>query len=58
MTKQTTYRIEELATSGWEQVGERPEDYSGLTREQTKEKLLWLIEHEGLNPGRLRAIPE
>lgn len=54
----TTYRIEELATSGWELVGERPEDYSGLTREQTKEKLLWLIEHEGLNPGRLRAIPE
>lgn len=54
----TTYRIEELATSGWEQVGERPGDYSGLTREQTKEKLLWLIEHEGLNPGRLRAIPE
>lgn len=54
----TTYRIEELATTGWELVGERPEDYSGLTREQTKEKLLWLIEHEGLNPGRLRAIPE
>lgn len=58
MTDTKTYRIEELATSGWELVGERPEDFSGLTREQTKEKLLWLIEHEGLNPGRLRAIPE
>ena len=58
MNRQTTYRIEELATTWWELVGERPEDFSGLTREQTKEKLLWLIEHEGLNPGRLRAIPE
>lgn len=58
MTDTKTYRIEELATSGWELVGERPGDFSGLTREQTKEKLLWLIEHEGLNPGRLRAIPE
>jgi len=51
MTQEPLYRIEELSTNGWHLVDD---NCSGLTKEQAKEKLVILIEHEGLNPQRLR----
>jgi len=53
-TDNKTYRIEELATSGWELVDAK---YQRMTKESTKEALQALI-NEGYNPGRLRAIPD
>ena len=55
MTENKTYRIEELSTSGWTLVDEQ---YQGMDRETTKEKLEWLIEYDEKNPNRLRAVPE
>lgn len=49
-----TYRIEELATSGWELVDAK---HQKLTKDRAKEVLEALIS-EGYNPGRLRAIPD
>ena len=48
------YRIEELMTGGWEVLDDRSK---GLTREQAKVRLDEAIA-EGLNPNRLRAIPD
>jgi hypothetical protein len=45
------YRIEELATTGWELIGEK------LTRSQASDRLQDLI-NEGYNPNRLRAVRE
>ena len=54
MTENKTYRIEELATSGWEMIDAK---YQKLTKDRAKEVLEALI-NEGYNPGRLRAIPD
>lgn len=54
MTDNKTYRIEELATSGWELVDVK---HQKLTKDRAKEVLEALIS-EGYNPGRLRAIPD
>ena len=48
------YRIEELCTDGWTLVGD---DAVKLTRDQAKARLDAAIA-EGLNPNRLRAIPD
>ena len=48
------YRIEELCTDGWTLVGE---DAVKLTRDQAKVRLEDAI-RDGLNPNRLRAIPD
>ena len=50
--KQKLYRIEELATSGWELV--EPSS-TNLTKEQATERLNAYIA-EGYNPNRLRAV--
>ena len=55
MTDTNTYRIEELSTNGWTLVDEQ---YQGMNKETTKEKLQWLIDHDERNPNRLRAVPE
>jgi len=47
------YRIEELATSGWELVDPSA---TNLTKEQATERLNGYIA-EGYNPNRLRATP-
>tara|TARA_Y100000766_G_scaffold248713_1_gene230648 strand:- start:64 stop:225 length:162 start_codon:yes stop_codon:yes gene_type:complete len=52
MTK--VYRIEELGTMGWELIGD---DAVKLTRDEAKARLDAAIA-EGLNPNRLRAIPD
>tara|TARA_A100001234_G_scaffold193901_1_gene181916 strand:- start:272 stop:445 length:174 start_codon:yes stop_codon:yes gene_type:complete len=51
---QKTYRIEELATNGWQMTDIR---HQKLVKERAKEVLDSLIA-EGYNPGRLRAIPD
>jgi len=48
------YRIEELGTVGWTLLDERAVK---LTKEQAKARLESALS-EGLNPNRLRAIPE
>ena len=48
------YRIEELCTDGWAVIGE---DAVKLTRDQASKRLEDAIA-DGLNPNRLRAIPE
>lgn len=45
------YRIEELTTTGWETYDQK----NSLTKEQAKEEYTLLVEHEGLNPNRLRV---
>ena len=52
MTK--LYRIEELSTTGWELVDKTA---VRLTKEQAKVRLDKALA-EGLNPNRLRAIPD
>ena len=49
------YRIEELCTDGWSLL----EDHgcTNLTKDQAKARLNDALA-EGLNPNRLRAIPE
>ena len=47
------YKIEELATSGWELVDPSA---TNLTKEQATERLNGYIA-EGYNPNRLRATP-
>jgi len=47
------YKIEELATSGWELIDPSA---TNLTKEQTTERLNGYIA-EGYNPNRLRATP-
>ena len=49
MTEQPLYRIEELATTGWESLK------SNLTREQASQEYKLFVEYEGLNPNRLRV---
>lgn len=49
MTQQPLYRIEELITTGWEPLK------NNLTREQASQEYKLLVEHEGLNPNRLRV---
>jgi hypothetical protein len=45
------YRIEELNTTGWETIdGKR-----NLPKEVASEEYRNLVEHEGLNPNRLRV---
>lgn len=51
---QKTYRIEELATNGWQITDTQ---HQKLTKERAKE-VLDLLMTEGYNPGRLRAIPD
>ena len=55
MTENKTYRIEELFTDGWVCLGD---EYQGMDRETTKQKLQWLIDYDEKNPSRLRAVPE
>jgi hypothetical protein len=55
MTENKTYRIEELFTNGWSPLGD---EYQGMDKETTKQKLQWLIDHDEKNPSRLRAVPE
>ena len=52
MTK--LYRIEELCTTGWQVLDKKS---IKLTKEQAKERLNSALS-EGLNPNRLRAIPD
>jgi len=51
---ETLYRVEELATNGWQVV--EITDVK-LTREQAKQRLEALIA-EGYNPNRLRATAD
>ena len=51
MTEQPLYRIEELSTTGWETY----ENKTNLTKEQASQEYKLLVEHEGLNPNRLRV---
>jgi len=55
MTDTARYRIEEYTTVGWELADERS---SNLTKEEAKAKYDVLIEHEGLNPNRVRVQRE
>ena len=55
MTDTARYRIEEYTTVGWELTDEK---CSNLTKEQAKEKYDVLIQHEGLNPNRVRVQRE
>lgn len=55
MTETARYRIEEFTTIGWELADERS---SNLTKEEAKAKYELLIEHEGLNPNRVRVQRE
>tara|TARA_B100001094_G_scaffold205907_1_gene199816 strand:+ start:423 stop:590 length:168 start_codon:yes stop_codon:yes gene_type:complete len=48
------YRIEELCTDGWSVLDDKAVK---LTRDQAKARLDEAIA-EGLNPNRLRAIPD
>jgi len=48
------YRIQELQTTGWETLDSKSVQ---LTKEQAKARLDAAIA-EGLNPNRLRAIPD
>ena len=48
------YRIEELGTTGWELIAD---DAVKLTRDRAKARLDRALA-EGLNPNRLRAIPD
>ena len=48
------YRIEELCTDGWSVIDEKA---IKLTKEQAKARLESALA-EGLNPNRLRAIPD
>ena len=48
------YRIEELGTVGWTLLDEKA---INLTKDQAKARLESALA-EGLNPNRLRAIPE
>ena len=48
------YRIEELQSAGWELIDDKAVK---LTRDQAKARLDDAIA-EGLNPNRLRAIPD
>tara|TARA_B100000902_G_scaffold337480_1_gene338408 strand:+ start:501 stop:674 length:174 start_codon:yes stop_codon:yes gene_type:complete len=49
------YRIEELCTTGWVLLEEH--GCTNLTKDQAKARLNDALA-EGLNPNRLRAIPE
>ena len=55
MTETARYRIEEYTTVGWELADERS---AGLTKEEAKAKYEALIQHEGLNPNRVRVQRE
>ena len=44
------YRIEELTTTGWETYDQK----NSLTKDQARAEYQNLVEHEGLNPNRLR----
>ena len=48
------YRIEELGTMGWELIADNAVK---LTKDQAKARLESALA-EGLNPNRLRAIPD
>jgi len=48
------YRIEYLATTGWDMYDIQ---YTKMTKEETKEKLRYLME-QGENPNNLRAVPD
>jgi len=48
------YRVEELGTTGWDLVDQFSRK---LTKEQASQKLNHCIA-EGLNPNRLRAVPD
>ncbi len=50
-----TYRIEENQTSLWQIPFE---NCTGLTKEQAKERWMELVNHESLNPNRLRIVRE
>jgi hypothetical protein len=53
MTEERRYRMQELVTTGWEDIDE--EWNSKLTREQCSTKLQEYIDG-GVSPGRLRAV--
>ena len=53
MTEERRYRMQELVTTGWEDIDE--EWNSKLTREQWAAKLHEYIDG-GVSPGRLRAV--
>jgi len=55
MTDIARYRIEEYTNVGCELEDERS---SNLTKEEAKEKYDVLIQHEGLNPNRVRVQRE
>jgi len=48
------YRIEELMTTGWALLDKKA---VGLTKDQAKARLDLALA-EGLNPNRLRAVPD
>ena len=48
------YRIEYLAPTGWVMYDLK---YTKMTKEETKEKLRYLME-QGENPNNLRAVPD
>lgn len=53
MTEERRYKVQELVTTGWEDIDE--EWNSKLTREECSTKLSEYVEG-GLSPSRLRAV--
>ena len=52
-TKENTYRIEELVTTGWTTVDSK---LTHLTKENAKIKIKSLVDLEGYNPDDLRVV--
>ena len=48
------YRIQEMSTTGWDLYDIK---YTKMTKEETKEKLRYLME-QGENPNNIRAVPD
>tara|TARA_Y100000361_G_C11055968_1_gene287879 strand:- start:581 stop:754 length:174 start_codon:yes stop_codon:yes gene_type:complete len=53
--EEALYRIQELVTTGWEDIVEEDNSNSKLTKEQCNAKIRSYLEG-GLAPNRLRAV--
>ena len=53
--EEALYRIQELVTTGWEDIVEEDNSNSKLTKEQCNAKIRFYLE-SGLAPNRLRAV--
>ena len=52
-TKENTYKIEELVTTGWVSLGK---DYSHLRKQDATVRIQNLIDNESYNPNDLRVV--